>query len=116
MDPEESKRALTGGKVHAVQTNRGWSLRMMAEMLMFFQRRFMGMRLLLMHANDAFFVTTDCPVAVHDPATMPLLPQGFQSLEMRFRLQISDDSRTWIFLVLCETENQTSEITQNGTE
>ena len=86
MDPEESKRALTGGKVRAVQTNRGWSLRMMAEMLMFFQQRFMGMRLLLMHANDGFFVTSDCPVAVHDPATMPLLPQGFQSLEMRFPL------------------------------
>jgi hypothetical protein len=86
MDPEESKRALTGGKVRAVQTNRGWSLRMMAEMLMFFQQRFMGMRLLLMHANDAFFVTSDCPVAVHAPATRPLLPQGFQSLEMRFPL------------------------------
>jgi hypothetical protein len=86
MDPEESKRALTGGKVRAVQTNRGWSLRMMADMLMFFQRRFMGMRLLLMHANDAFFVTSDCPVAAHDPATMPFLPQGFQSFEMRFPL------------------------------
>jgi hypothetical protein len=86
MDPEESKRKLTGGKVRAVQTNRGWSLRMMAEMLMFFQQRFMGMRLLLMHANDAFFVTSDCPVAVHAPATRPLLPQGFQSLEMRFPL------------------------------
>ena len=86
MDPEESKRKLTGGKVRAEQTNRGWSLRMMAEMLMFFQQRFMGMRLLLMHANDGFFVTSDCPVAVHDPATMPLLPQGFQSLEMRFPL------------------------------
>ncbi len=86
MDPKESKRALTGGKVRAVQTNRGWSLRMMAEMLMFFQQRFMGMRLLLIHANDAFFVTSDCPVAVHDPATMPLLPQGFQSFEMRFPL------------------------------
>jgi len=86
MDPEESKRKLTGGKVRAEQTNRGWSLRMMAEMLMFFQQRFMGMRLLLMHANDAFFVTSDCPVAVHDPATMALLPQGFQSLEMRFPL------------------------------
>jgi hypothetical protein len=86
MDPEESKRKLTGGKVRAEQTNRGWSLRMMAEMLMFFQQRFMGMRLLLMHANDAFFVTSDCPVAVHAPATRPLLPQGFQSLEMRFPL------------------------------
>jgi hypothetical protein len=86
MDPEESKRALTGGKVRAVQSNRGWSLRVMAEILMFFQQRFMGMDLLLMHANDAFFVTSDCPVAVHDPATRPLLPQGFQSFEMRFPL------------------------------
>ena len=86
MDPEDSIRALTGGKVRAVQTNRGWSLGMMGKMLTFFQQRFMGMRLLLMHANDAFFVTSDCPVAVHDPATMPLLPQGFQSLEMRFPL------------------------------
>jgi|GEM_PF-7113480 hypothetical protein len=86
MDPEESIRALNGGKVCAEQTNRGWSLRMMVEMLMFFQQRFMGMRLLLMHANDGAFVTSDCPVAVHDPATMPLLPQGFQSLEMRFPL------------------------------
>jgi hypothetical protein len=86
MDPEESKRALTGGKVRAVQTNRGWSLRMMADMLMLFQQRFMEMRLLLIHANDAYFVTSDCPVAVHDPATTPLLSQGFQPLEMRFPL------------------------------
>jgi hypothetical protein len=86
MDPEESKRKLTGGKVRAVQTNRGWSLGMMGKMLIFFQQRFMGMRLLLMHANDAFFVTSDCPVAVHDLSTMPLLPQGFQSLGMRFPL------------------------------
>jgi hypothetical protein len=86
MDPEESRRALSGGKVRAVQTSRGWSLRMMAEMMMLFQQRFMNMRLLLLHANDAFFVTSDCPVAVHDPATMPLLPQGFQSFEMRFPL------------------------------
>jgi len=86
MDPEESKRKLTGGKVRAVQTNRGWSLGMMGKMLIFFQQRFMGMRLQLMHANDAFFVTSDCPVAVHDLSTMPLLPQGFQSLGMRFPL------------------------------
>jgi hypothetical protein len=86
MDPEESRRALSGGKVRAVQTSRGWSLRMMADMMMFFQERFMNMRLLLLHANDAFFVTSDCPVAVHDPATMPLLPKGFQSFEMRFPL------------------------------
>jgi Protein of unknown function (DUF4238) len=86
MDPEESRRALSGGKVRAVQTSRGWSLRMMAEMMMLFQQRFMNMRLLLLHANDAFFVTSDCPVAVHDPATIPLLPQGLQSFEMRFPL------------------------------
>jgi hypothetical protein len=61
MDPEESKRALAGGKVRAVQTNRAWSLRQMTEMMMFFQKHFMGMRLLLLHANDAFFVTSDCP-------------------------------------------------------
>jgi hypothetical protein len=59
---------------------------MMAEMMMLFQHRFMNMRLLLLHANDAFFVTSDCPVAVHDPATIPFLPKGFQSLEMRFSL------------------------------
>lgn len=86
MDPEESKRALIGGRVRAVQTSRGWSLRMMADMMMLFQQRFMKMRLLLLHANDAFFVTSDCPVAVHDPETMPLLPRGFQSFEMRFPL------------------------------
>ncbi len=86
MDPEESKRALTGGKVRAVQTSRAWSLRQMTEMMMLFQERFMGMRLLLLHANDAFFVTSDCPVAVHDPATTPLLPQGSHSFEMRFPL------------------------------
>jgi hypothetical protein len=86
MDPEESKRALMGGKVRAVQTSRGWSLRMMAEMMMLFQQRLMNMRLLLLRANDAFFVTSDCPVAVHDPATVPSLPRGFQSFEMRFPL------------------------------
>lgn len=86
MDPEESKRALTGGKVRAVQTSRAWSLRQMVEMLLLFQEHFMGMRLLLLHANGAFFVTSDCPVAVHDPATILLLPSGFQSFEMRFPL------------------------------
>jgi hypothetical protein len=86
MDPEESKHALAGGKVRAVQTNRAWSLRQMTEMMMFFQKHFMGMRLLLLHANDAFFVTSDCPVAAHNPATMPVLPPGFQSFEMRFPL------------------------------
>lgn len=86
MDPEESRRALIGGKVRAVQTSRGWSLRLMAEMMMLFQQRFMNMRLLLLRANDAFFVTSDCPVAVHDPATVPFMPRGFQSFEMRFPL------------------------------
>ena len=86
MDPEESRRALSRGKVRAVQTSRGWSLRMMAETMMSFQQRFMNMRLLLVRANDAFFVTSDCPVAVHDPSTAPLLSPGFLSFEMRFPL------------------------------
>jgi hypothetical protein len=86
MDPEESKRALSRGKVRAVQTSRGWSLRMMAETMMVFQQQFMNMHLLLLRANDAFFVTSDCPVAVHDPSTTPSLPVGGLSLEMRFPL------------------------------
>ena len=69
-----------------MQTSRAWSLRQMTEMMMFFQKHFMGMRLLLLHANNGFFVTSDCPVAVHDPATIPVLPPGFQSFEMRFPL------------------------------
>lgn len=58
----------------------------MAEMMKFFQKHFMGIRLLLLHANDAFFVTSDCPVTVHNPATIPALPPGLQSFELRFPL------------------------------
>jgi hypothetical protein len=85
-DPEETKRKLKAGRVRAAQTNRAWSLRQMAEMMMIFQEQFMQMRLLLLHANDAYFLTSDCPVRVHDPATAPLLRQGFQSFEMLFLL------------------------------
>lgn len=86
MDPDESRRALSRGKVRAVQTSRGWSLRMMAETMLLFQQRFMNMRLLLLRANDAFFVTSDHPAAVHDPSTTPFLPRGSLSFEMRFPL------------------------------
>jgi hypothetical protein len=86
MDPEESRRVLSRGKVRAVQASRGWSLRMMAESLMLFQRQFMDMRLMIIHANDALFVTSDCPVAVHDPSKASLLPRGFLSFEMCFPL------------------------------
>lgn len=85
-DPEESKRKLKAGRVRAVQTNRAWSLRQMAEMTLDFQKLFMQMRLLLLHANDEFFLTSDCPVRVHDPATAPHLPHGLQSFEMLFPL------------------------------
>ncbi len=84
MEPEESKRALVGGKVRVTQTNRAWSLRQMAEMMMSFQEHLMGMRLLLLRANNGLFLTSDCPVAVHNPATRPILPPGFQSYEMVF--------------------------------
>jgi len=43
-DPEESKRKLKAGRVRAMQTSRAWSLRQMAEMMLFFQERFMQMR------------------------------------------------------------------------
>jgi hypothetical protein len=85
-DPEESKRKLKAGRVRAVQTSRAWSLRQMAEMMLEFQKMFMQMRLLVVHANGAFFLTSDSPVRVHDPATAPLLPDGFQSFEMLFPL------------------------------
>jgi Protein of unknown function (DUF4238) len=85
-DPEQSKRKLKAGQVRAVQTSRAWSLRQMAETILFFQELFMEMHLLLLHANDAFFLTSDCPVRVHDPATALRLPLGFQSFEMLFPL------------------------------
>jgi hypothetical protein len=85
-DPEESKRKLKAGKVRAVQTNRAWSLGQMLEMMLIFQEQFMQMHLLLLHANDAFFLTSDCPVRVHAPATAPVLKHGFQSFEMLFPL------------------------------
>ena len=85
-DPEDSKRKLKGGRVRAVQTNRAWSLRQMAEMMMNLQQTLMRMRLLLLHANEALFLTSDCPVRVHNPATVPLLPSNFQRFEMLFPL------------------------------
>jgi hypothetical protein len=85
-DPEESKRRLKAGRLRAVQTSRAWSLKQMVEMLLFFQKRFMQMRLFFVHANDAFFLTSDYPVRVHDPATARLLPRSFQSFEMLFPL------------------------------
>lgn len=86
VDPEESKRKLRGGKVRAVQTSRGWSLRQMAELMMQFQEMFMRMRLLVLHASDGLFLTSDCPVRVHDPSTAPLLPPNFLAFEMLFPL------------------------------
>ena len=86
FDPEESKRKLRGGRVRGVQTSRGWSLRQMAELMMQFQKMFMDMRLLLLRANEGLFVTSDCPVRVHDPSTAPLLPRDYLSFEMLFPL------------------------------
>lgn len=88
LDPVESKRILSRGRVHAVQTNRAWSLRTMAEMLMLFQAQFMHMHLVLLHADDAFFLTSDCPVTVHDPEKRPPLHAGARHLDMRFPVSL----------------------------
>jgi hypothetical protein len=42
------------------------------------------MHLVLLHANDAFFLTSDCPVAVHDPEKRPPLHPRARYLDMRF--------------------------------
>jgi len=85
-DPDESKRKLKAGRVRAIQTNRAWSLRRMAELMMALQEVLMQMRFLLLHANNAFFLTSDCPVRVHNPSTVPLFPKNVQSFEMLFPL------------------------------
>jgi hypothetical protein len=85
-DPEEQRRKLRAGKVRWVQTNRAWSLKRMAELMMHFQKLFMQMHLSVLHAESRHFLTSDCPVRVHDPATAPLLPKGYNSFEMLFPL------------------------------
>lgn len=46
----------------------------------------MGMSLSLLHANDSFFLTCDCPVRIHELAFGPLVLSGFQRIEMLFPL------------------------------
>ena len=82
-DPEEQKRILKSGQICGSQTNRAWSLQMMIEMLMYFQELFMGMYLALLHANDSFFLTCDCPVRVHEPTSVL---SGDHPVEMLFPL------------------------------
>jgi len=85
-DPEEQLRILRSGRVRMVQTDRGWSLKQMAELMMEFQKLFMQMHLSVLHAGDGFFITCDCPVRVHNPATIPLLPKGYDAFDMLFPL------------------------------
>jgi Protein of unknown function (DUF4238) len=85
-NPEESIRKLKGGRVRGVQTNRAWSLRQMVDLMLKFQDEFMRMNLFLLHANDAFFLTSDSPVIVHDPAKPLLLPHGALSPDLLFPL------------------------------
>jgi hypothetical protein len=86
MDPEESIRKLRGGRVRATQTSRAWSLRMMVESLLRFQKRFMSMHLILLHANGGYFLTSDSPVSVFDPETAAQTPEGYVSFQMLFPL------------------------------
>lgn len=86
MDPEESIRKLKGGRVRATQTSRAWSLRLMTESLLRFQSRFMSMDLIMLHANGAFFLTSDSPVSVFAPETAAQTPDGHISFQLLFPL------------------------------
>ena len=52
-----------------------------------FQTMSMRMRLLLLHANGAFFLTSDCPVRVHNRVRAAAATHGFQAFEMLFPLK-----------------------------
>jgi hypothetical protein len=66
---EEYRKRLTGGDVIVTQTNRGWSLNQMFNMLLYLQQVISEMKwtFLLSSPDDDGFVTTDNPVALFDP-------------------------------------------------
>lgn len=84
--PQEVKAKLTGGRVRVSQTDRSFSLKMMAEQIMFFQSMFMRMNLCILHATKGAFVTSDRPVTVADPSTAPVFTDGRISHELVFPL------------------------------
>ena len=85
-DPDEVRRVLQAGRVCATQTSRSWSLKTMATQMMYFQNMFMRMNLVMVRADNAQFATSDCPVKVANPVTIPILPKGMVSWEMVFPL------------------------------
>jgi hypothetical protein len=85
-DPEEERRKLRAGRVRGIQTNRAWSIKRMVELMLHFQELFMGMRLRVLHANQAHFLTSDCPVRVNDPAVPCPLPKSYEWVDLLFPL------------------------------
>jgi hypothetical protein len=67
-DPEDLRRKLTGGNVVLSQSNRGWTIRNMFEFTMNLQELIFNMNwTFLIAREDDGFLTSDNPVAVHDP-------------------------------------------------
>lgn len=91
VDPEEFRAKLTGGNVIIEQTNRGWTVRQMFEMMLTLQELIFHMKWTYLVTDDDFgFLTSDNPVSLFDPAAMPLRGQGFaSSREAHFTFPIS---------------------------
>jgi hypothetical protein len=81
VDPEKFRKDLTGGTVEVTQAERGWSLRMMLEMMVFLQQVIFTMNwtFLLTPEDDSGFLTSDNPVALFDPVGGPVGGIGFAS-------------------------------------
>jgi uncharacterized protein DUF4238 len=69
VTPEEFRKRLTGGNVVVSQTNRGWSLNQMFNMLLYLQQVIFEMNWMFLCAppEDDGFITSDNPVALFDP-------------------------------------------------
>ncbi len=90
MTLEEYRKQLTGGSVVVSQTNRGWTLRQMFQMLLL-QRVIFDMAWTFLPASegDDGFLTSDNPVALFDPnkgcagfvvIPLPTLPFRFRGI------------------------------------
>lgn len=81
IDAEDFRAKLVGGTVIVEQTNRGWTVRQMFEMVTTLQDVIFQMKwtYLVVGEDDFGFLTSDNPVCLFDPSATPLTGIGFAS-------------------------------------
>ena len=81
VTPDEIKKTLNAGSVFLTQTNRGWSLKQIIDVMMLLQRVIFDMRwvFLVAESEDEGFITSDNPVALFGAPTTDVPGVGFLS-------------------------------------